>query len=253
MRASTPSATPSRRGYRTSPLYPILLTSLLEAADRVDSTTGLQMAYLKSWAPRSLQSPRFEDSGPARWSRPGASRGCPSRRSARSDPVDFAYLDPPYNQHRYFTNYHVWETLIRWDDPDHYGIACKRTDARSKDTHSEFNSKATMPVALGETVKNIKATVVVVSCNDESWLGREELVEMCSVRGHVELLEFDSKRYVGAQIGIHDLTGRKVGQVSHLRNHERMAVCGPRGSVLEALRALQIAPGTPVRTGTEAQ
>ena len=29
----------------------ILLTSLLEAADRVDSTTGLQMAYLKSWAP----------------------------------------------------------------------------------------------------------------------------------------------------------------------------------------------------------
>ena len=25
---------------------------------------------------------------------------------------DLAYLDPPYNQHRYFTNYHVWETLV---------------------------------------------------------------------------------------------------------------------------------------------
>ena len=33
----------------------IVLTSLLEAADRVDSTTGLQMAYLKSWAPRSYK------------------------------------------------------------------------------------------------------------------------------------------------------------------------------------------------------
>jgi adenine-specific DNA-methyltransferase len=32
----------------------ILLTSLLEAADRVDSTCGLQMAYVKSWAPRSF-------------------------------------------------------------------------------------------------------------------------------------------------------------------------------------------------------
>ena len=31
----------------------MLLTALLEAADRVDSTTGLQMAYLKAWAPRS--------------------------------------------------------------------------------------------------------------------------------------------------------------------------------------------------------
>src|SRR5207302_3487582 len=37
------------------PLYPVLLASLLEAADRVDSTTGLQMAYLKQWSPRSHQ------------------------------------------------------------------------------------------------------------------------------------------------------------------------------------------------------
>ena len=36
-----------------SPLEPVLLTALLEAADRVDSTTGVQMAYLKSWAPRA--------------------------------------------------------------------------------------------------------------------------------------------------------------------------------------------------------
>jgi adenine-specific DNA-methyltransferase len=33
----------------------LLLTALLLAADRVDSTTGLQMAYLKDWSPRSYQ------------------------------------------------------------------------------------------------------------------------------------------------------------------------------------------------------
>ncbi|MCC7983769.1 DNA adenine methylase, partial [Klebsiella pneumoniae] len=32
----------------------VLLTALMLAADRVDSTTGLQMAYLKTWAPRAL-------------------------------------------------------------------------------------------------------------------------------------------------------------------------------------------------------
>ncbi len=32
--------------HRDSPLFPVLLTSLMLAADRVDSTTGLQMAYL---------------------------------------------------------------------------------------------------------------------------------------------------------------------------------------------------------------
>ena len=40
--------------FRESPLFPILLTSLIEAADRVDSTTGVQMAYVKKWAPRSF-------------------------------------------------------------------------------------------------------------------------------------------------------------------------------------------------------
>ena len=38
--------------YVGTALWPVLITSLLEAADRVDSTTGLQMAYLKQWADR---------------------------------------------------------------------------------------------------------------------------------------------------------------------------------------------------------
>ena len=39
--------------YLGDPLYPVLLTALMLAADRVDSTTGLQMAYLKQWAARA--------------------------------------------------------------------------------------------------------------------------------------------------------------------------------------------------------
>jgi adenine-specific DNA-methyltransferase len=222
--------------HRASWLYPVVLTSLLEAADRVDSTTGLQMAYLKQWAPRSFLPLSLRV--PELLAGPGRSIRADAREAVASiGPVDFAYLDPPYNQHRYFTNYHVWETLIRWDAPDHYGVACKRADSRSAATRSDFNSKQTMPAALAEIVSRIEATVVVVSCNDESWLGRDDLLEMCAGRGHVELLEFDSKRYVGAQIGIHDLTGQKVGRVSHLRNVERLAVCGSRAEVLGAIDA----------------
>ena len=222
--------------YRASSLYPIVLTSLLEAADRVDSTTGLQMAYLKQWAPRSFLPLSLRV--PELLVGPGRSIRADARKAVASiGPVDFAYLDPPYNQHRYFTNYHVWETLIRWDAPDYYGVACKRVDSKNASTHSDFNSRQTMPAALADVVGRIDATVVVVSCNDESWIGREDLVAMCAARGHVEILEFDSKRYVGAQIGIHDLTGQKVGRVSHLRNVERLAVCGPRTEVLGALEA----------------
>ena len=42
----------------------------------------------------------------------------------------------------------------------------------------------------------------------------------------VAILAYDSKRYVGAQIGIHNRDGERVGAVSHLRNTEYLVVSG---------------------------
>ena len=211
-------------------LFPILLTSLLEAADRVDSTTGQQMAYLKSWAPRSFNP--LDLRPPVLLAGTGtASRGDAVDLAGALGPFDLAYLDPPYNQHRYVTNYHVWETLVAWDAPEHYGVACKRVDVRDSSTRSPFNRKREMPAALAEVVAAVDAEVVVVSYNDEAWIGRDDLVDLCRIRGEVCLLAFDSKRYVGAQIGIHSPSGERVGKVSHLRNQEYLVVAGERSLV----------------------
>ena len=209
-----------------TPLEPILLTSLLLAADRVDSTTGLQMAYVKQWAPRSYKP--LELQPPALLPGTGrAVRGDAASIVGDLGRFDLAYLDPPYNQHRYFTNYHVWETLVAWDHPEHYGVACKRVDSRDDDTKSVFNRKREMPDALRRTIAAVDAEIVVVSYNDESWVTLDELRDMCAVHGHVAALAFDSKRYVGAQIGIHGPTGERVGEIGRLRNLEYVLVAGP--------------------------
>ena len=67
---------------------------------------------------------------------------------------------------------------------------------------------------------------MVVSYNDEAWLSLDDLAGMVEARGPATVLAVDSKRYVGAQIGIHDPAGRKVGTVSHLRNTEYVVVAG---------------------------
>jgi signal-transduction protein with cAMP-binding, CBS, and nucleotidyltransferase domain len=51
-------------------------------------------------------------------------------------------------------------------------------------------------------------------------LDRASLEAMLMRRGEVEVIERDYKRYVGAQIGIYNPRGEKVGKVSHLRNTE---------------------------------
>ncbi len=222
------------------PLRAILLTSLMLAADRVDSTTGVQMAYLKQWAPRAHRDLRLER--PVLLPGPGATvHGDASRVVDEVGPVDLAYIDPPYNQHRYFTNYHIWETLIRWDAPEHYGVACKRVDSRDEDTRSVYNSRRTMPAALADLLTRVRADVVVVSYNDESWITAEEMTGMLRDAGHeeVRLLGFDRKRYVGAQIGIHNPAGQRVGEVGRRRNVEYLFVAGPRARVEAAIAAAQ--------------
>jgi adenine-specific DNA-methyltransferase len=224
------------RDFAGDPLYPILLTSLIEAADRVDSTTGVQMAYVKEWAQRS--SNRMELRVPHLLAGRGSVlRGDACELAPRLGRFDVAYLDPPYNQHRYFTNYHVWETLVAWDTPDHYGVACKRADARDASTKSVFNSKRTMPAALAKLVGDVDCELLILSYNDESWLTLDELVAMCSHHEVVTTLSFDSPRYVGARIGIHNPAGERVGTVSHLRNQEYLVLAGTRGAVDRAVGA----------------
>jgi adenine-specific DNA-methyltransferase len=212
------------------PWRPLLLTSLLQAADRVDSTTGLQMAYLKAWSPRSYRP--LELILPDLLEGQGASRyGNAIDIVDRVPDVDLAYLDPPYNHHRYVGNYHVWETLVAWDAPEHYGVACKRVDIRDPGTSSVFNRRREAPAALAQLIRSVRADVVLVSGSDEGWIGVDDLADMAAGRGAVEVLAFDSKRYVGAQIGIHDRRGKKVGQVGRTHNTEFLVVAGPAPTV----------------------
>jgi adenine-specific DNA-methyltransferase len=218
-------------------LEAIALVSLMEAADRVDSTTGVQMAYLKKWAARSFN--ELELRVPAILSGPGEALQLEATEAAARAEADVAYIDPPYNQHSYMGNYHVWESLIRWDKPDTYGIANKRVQC--KEYKSDFNSKRRIHQGLRQVFDALRCRHLLVSFNNEGYVDREEMVALLSSRGHVGVVAVDFKRYVGAQIGIHNLNGEKVGRVSHLRNKEYLFVVSEHrktvDAVVEALEA----------------
>lgn len=230
-------------------LHAIALVSLMEAADRVDSTTGLQMAYLKQWAaraanPLTLRVPALLARAPHG---KGAAFQLDAIDAARTLSADIAYLDPPYNQHSYLGNYHIWETLVRWDAPEAYGVARKRTDVRTR--QSVFNSRPRFAGAMRDVISSIDARVLIVSFNDEGYLSRNNLSGMLASRGEVLVLSHDYKRYVGAQIGIHNFKGDKVGAVSHLRNTEYLFVAGAPNDIA-AVRAAVSNSGISCSTST---
>jgi adenine-specific DNA-methyltransferase len=223
-------------------LEAVLLTSLLEAADRVDSTAGLQMAYMKQWAARALKPIALRL--PALLRRP-ATGACEAlcldaEVAAARIACDLAYLDPPYNQHSYLRNYHVWETLVRWDAPETYGVARKRADCRTR--VSAFNSRPGIGPALGRTIAALDAPVLLVSFNDEGYLSRPALEAMLAVKPYLQVLEIPYGRYVGAKIGIHNPKGEKVGTVGRLTNTEYLFLASDRPLDLSRALAAEPAP-----------
>lgn len=205
-------------------LEAVMLVSLMEAADRVDSTTGVQMAYLKKWAPRSFNTMELRVPAvlPRAAGGKGQSLGLDALEATATVDADIAYIDPPYNQHSYLGNYHIWETLVRWDAPPIYGVACKRDDVRRR--QSVFNSRPRFEQAMRDMLSAVRAPVLIVSFSNEGFLERERFEELlaglwggaCTV----ETIENDYRRYVGAKIGIYNPQGAKVGKVSHVTNKE---------------------------------
>jgi adenine-specific DNA-methyltransferase len=211
-------------------LEAIALTALMEAADRVDSTAGVQMAYMKQWAMRALKPLHLRL--PAILPGPGRATRADAVEIAPEVEADLVYLDPPYNQHSYLGNYHVWESLVLWDEPETYGVANKRIDVRTR--KSAFNSRPGIGPALKAVIETVRAPHLIVSFNDEGYLSRDQLVEMLSVRGPVQVIEIPRPRYVGARIGIHNPKGEKVGTVGRLKNVEYLFVMSEAAASLAA-------------------
>ena len=242
-----------RRAIQEKSLEPeteaVLLTSLMEAADRVDSTTGVQMAYLKEWAPRAhndlqLRVPHIL---PRALSGKASAHELDALEAAQAFEADVAYLDPPYNQHKYVGNYHIWETLVRWDEPTAYGIARKREDCKSR--RSPFNSRRTFRDAMARLLAAIRARHLLLSFNDEGYLSREVLEDMLRELGFVYVFEVAYPRYVGARIGIHNPKGEKVGRVGRLKNKEMLYLVSPHRLAKHRISTDVLNRNAPVRDG----
>ena len=215
-------------------LKSILLTSLMLAADAVDSTCGVQMAYLKGWATRAdndltMKLPLLVE-GPVG----KAYLGDAVDIGKKVGKVQIAYLDPPYNQHSYLGNYHIWESLVLWDKPEVYGIAKKREDCRTR--KSDFNKKGEILRALRETISGIVADLYIVSFNNEGYISVGDMTDMLNQLGvgYVRCKSVNYKRYVGAQIGIYNPLGEKVGKVTHTTNKELLFTVSKLTPTIEA-------------------
>ena len=151
--------------------YMLLLASLVESVSRVSNTAGVYGAFLKKWDGRALK--------PIEFIKP-AYNACDSlnikiyndkTENIVSDvKCDILYLDPPYTQNQFGTQYHLLETLILNDHPS----VSKVTGSRPvMPMRSDWSKEYKAHILLDRIIANTTARYIVMSYNNDGLMSKE--------------------------------------------------------------------------------
>jgi adenine-specific DNA-methyltransferase len=100
--------------------------------------------------------------------------------------VDLAYLDPPYNQHPYGSNYFMLNLILENKYPENISKISGIPDDWNR---SAYNKKQYAYQTLTDLVTNIKAKFVLISFNSEGFVSLDEMKAMLKKIGKVQVLE----------------------------------------------------------------
>ena len=185
--------------------YFYLLAALIAAIPYVSNITGVYGAYLKHWDKRTfkplmLAVPSNICKGKATF----YNQDCDSLLPKIS--ADLLYADPPYNSRQYLPNYHILETIARYDYPKIHGVTGMRNYDNQK---SAFCSKSSVESAFRRLIQNSNVRYVVISYNSEGLLSREQLSEIClefAIKKTFRCHEIDYRRYNNVGTTPHKVT-----------------------------------------------
>lgn len=105
---------------------------------------------------------------------------------------DVLYLDPPYNARQYCSNYHVLETIARYDNPTLNGMTGLRDAGSQK---SEFCSKRTVEKAFDDLIANAKFKYIFLSYNNEGLMSLDTIKSIMSKYGEYSVYTKNYKRF----------------------------------------------------------
>jgi adenine-specific DNA-methyltransferase len=110
--------------------------------------------------------------------------------------TDIAYLDPPYNQHPYGSNYFMLNLILDYKYPER---TSKISGIPENWNRSDYNKENYALGALTELVENIQSKYVMISFNSEGFISPEEMKTMLRKNGKVEVLETTYNTFRGCR------------------------------------------------------
>lgn len=172
--------------------YFVLLACLIETVPFYANVAGVYAAFQKQWDPRAVKKIQLRPIETVKNNKQNFSYNDNSVNLLEQFNADIFYLDPPYNQRQYAPNYHLMETIAKYDKPEIKGVTGMRNYENQK---SLFCNAETGLQELHKIAKNGKYKWLILSYNTEGIMPKQKIISVLEQFGTVELVEFDYLRF----------------------------------------------------------
>jgi adenine-specific DNA-methyltransferase len=160
--------------------YFFLIGGLVETVPSVSNIAGTYGAFLKHWDSRT--SKRIE---PVKFqvfdnNKINQCFNKDANELIKEIKGDILYIDPPYNQRQYFSNYHILETVAKYDNPPIKGVTGTRIEnnIRGHGLSSNYCKKGKVFAVLNDLIKNANFEHIVLSYSTDGILSEDEIISI---------------------------------------------------------------------------
>ena len=163
--------------------YYYFLASLINSIDKYANTASVYGAFLKHLKKSAAKEFTLELLPIIDGASQGKAYNEDINKLIRNISGDVLYLDPPYNARQYCVNYHVLETISKYDHPELKGITGLRNYNHQK---SAFCSKHTVEFVFDDLIANADFKYIFLSYNNEGLMPLETIKSIMERYGKYE-------------------------------------------------------------------
>lgn len=110
--------------------------------------------------------------------------------------ADVAYLDPPYNQHPYGSNYFMLNVILKNEMPTNISNV---SGIVADWNRSNYNKKAKIYDSLNNVISDLNVKYILLSYNSEGFLTYDEIIEMMEQYGEVSVFSTQYNTFRGCR------------------------------------------------------
>ncbi|MGL4986007.1 MAG: DNA adenine methylase [Treponemataceae bacterium] len=110
--------------------------------------------------------------------------------------IDIAYLDPPYNQHPYGSNYFMLNVILKNNIDSAISAVSGITQNWNR---SAFNKKKYALSTLEQVIQSLDAKFLIISYNSEGFIPFKQMTEMLTKYGTLKIIDINYNTFRGCR------------------------------------------------------